>query len=534
MPLSLEDAVGQKLMLSFVGTMPSADLLATLGKQHIAGVTLYRSLNVESPAQVRELSERLQHAARASEQPPLLIAADQETGTLFAIPGTTPFPGNLALGATRSPELTRRVGYAVGRELAAMGVNVNYAPVCDVNLKPDNVGVDARSFGQDPQQVALLCAALVTGLQAAGVAATAKHFPGLGDTSTDSHYALPIMEHDADRLWQVELPPFAAALDAGAKLVLTAHIALPRFNDLSDLPATLSPKILQNLLRGDMRFAGVIISDAMDMHAIDQGNGLIIDSIAALAAGVDILLYGPAQVERPDIYAAILHATRRGLISRADILSSAERILSLKAWCAQVTKPDLDVVNCGEHNALADEVAARSVTLVRDLAPVLPLRVSPDQPIAVVVPKPQDLTPADTSSYQTVELARELRAYHARVDEFTIPLNPSDPNVAALREQLSNYALVVVGTLNARQHPGQVALVEQLLASGTRLIIVALRMPYDLSCFPHAPTFLATYSIQPPSLRACASVLFGKAEPSGVIPVSISDLYPVGHGQTFA
>lgn len=534
MSLSLEAAVGQKLMLSFVGTMPSADLLATLDKQHIAGVTLYRSLNVESPAQVRDLSERLQHASRAAEQPPLLIAADQEGGTLFAIPGTTPFPGNLALGATRSPELTRRVGYAVGRELSAMGVNVNYAPVCDVNLKADNVGVDARSFGQDPQQVAPLCAALVTGLQAAGVAATAKHFPGLGDTATDSHYALPMMEHDAARLWQVELPPFVAAVNAGTKLVLTAHIALPRFNNGTDLPATLSPKILQNLLRGDMRFDGVIISDAMDMHAIDQGNGLIIDSIAALGAGLDILLYGPAQVERPDIYAAILHATRRGLLSRADMMTSAERVLSLKAWCAQATMPDLDVVNCAEHNALAEEVAARSVTLVRDNARSLPLRLSPEQSIAIVVPKPQDLTPADTSSFQAVELARQLREFHPCVDEFTIPLNPSATDIAALRDQLSNYALVVVGTLNARQHPGQVALVEQLLASETRLVVVALRIPYDFGCFPHVPTFLAAYSIQPPSLRACARVLFGKAEPSGVLPVSIGDLYPVGHGQTFA
>lgn len=534
MSLTLDQAVGQKLMLSFAGTRPSSEILATLAKQPIAGVTLYRSLNVENPAQVRELSERLQHAAREASQPPLLIAADQETGTLFAIPETTPFPGNLALGATRSPELTRRAGYAIGAELAAMGVNVNYAPVCDVNLKPENTGVDARAFGEDPAAVAPLCAALVEGVQAAGVAATAKHFPGLGDTDTDSHYALPVMEHDLERLRRVELPPFAAALNAGARLVLTAHLALPRLNEGSDLPATLAPRILQELLRGELHFKGVIISDAMDMHALDQGNGLIIDSIAGLSAGLDILLYGPAQIERPDIYAAILHAVRRGLIRRETLMASAGRVLELKSWCSRTAKPDLDVIRSAEHLALADEIAARSITLVQDRARQLPLHLAPDQSVAVVVPAPHALTPADTSSYESISLAGALSAYHPHVQGFVTALDPSEQDSAVLLDQLAGHAVVVVGTLNAHLYKGQVSLVHALLARGIPTVVVGLRMPYELSRFPHAPTYLCAYSLQSPSLRACARVLFGDLLPTGVLPVSIPGMYPAGYHQSLS
>ena len=216
MPLSLEQAVGQKLMLSFVGAEPTDDILETL-RQHVGGITLFRPLNVENPSQVRALADALQSAAQANGQPPLLIAADHEGGTLLTFTGTTPFPGNLALGATRSPELANRTGYAIGLELAAMGINVNYAPVCDVNLNPQSLAVGPRSFGDDPLEVAALSSAMVRGLQRAGVAATPKHFPGLGAAATDPHFGTPVLRYDAARLRDVELPPFVAAIQAGAQ-----------------------------------------------------------------------------------------------------------------------------------------------------------------------------------------------------------------------------------------------------------------------------------------------------------------------------
>src|SRR5690606_37834621 len=257
--------------------------------------TLFRGHNVESAAQVRALTRRLQQAT-ADAQPdterlPLLIAADQEGGQLLALgQETTPFPGNMALGATGDPGLARRVGQAMGREMAAMGVNVNYAPVCDVNSNPQNPNVGIRAFGDDPELVARFSAAMIGGLQSAGVAATAKHFPGNGDSDIDPHYGVPVLSQDRAALEAGPFRPFQAAIDAGVRLIMSAHVALPALTGRADVPATLQREIMHDLLRDELGFQGLIISDAMDMAAISQGAGQIIDAIAALRAGIDVLL----------------------------------------------------------------------------------------------------------------------------------------------------------------------------------------------------------------------------------------------------
>jgi beta-N-acetylhexosaminidase len=531
MSLSLEQAIGQKLMLSFVGHELPREFLATLHRQHVGGVTLFRHHNVANPPQVRALTAALQRAAQEAGQPPLLIAADQEGGQLMAIGnGTTPFPGNMALGAARSDELARRGGYAIGRELAAMGLNVNYAPVCDVNNNPQNPVVGTRSFGEDPAWVARLSAAMVEGLQSAGVAAAAKHFPGHGDTAADSHHRVPVLLHDEARLRSVELPPFAAAVKAGARLVMTAHVALPALEGGVDLPATLSPTILRGLLRNGLGFDGLIITDALDMRAIQQGPGLAIDAIAAVAAGVDLLVLS-AEADLPQsLHAALLQAAQRLLLSTDELMASAERILSLKRWASAQAQPSLDVVGCAEHRALALEVAARAVTLVRDTAGQLPLRLPEEARVAAVIPQPADLTPADTSSYVTPSLAHALRRYHSRVDEFVTPLNPADSDVAALREQLGRYQLVIIGTINAAAHPGQAALVAGLIAGGIPTVAVALRLPYDLAAYPSAPTYLCTYSILESSMDALARALWGEMPIRGRLPASIPGMSASGQG----
>src|SRR5512135_1296228 len=260
MALTLEQLVGQRLLWSFNGkTEPSVDFLSALKSGHVSGVSLFRALNIDHPAQVRQLIDRLQSMARKAGLPVLLIAADQEGGQLIGLgEHTTPFPGNMALGATRSVDLAQRVGYAIGREAAAMGVNVNYAPVCDVNINPRNPVIGTRSFGESPELVSTLAVGLLRGLQSAGVAATAKHFPGHGDTASDSHYGTPLITHSPERLREVEFPPFRAAIEAGVKMVMTAHIAVPVLDQGSNLPATLSNKILGEVLRQELNFTGVI------------------------------------------------------------------------------------------------------------------------------------------------------------------------------------------------------------------------------------------------------------------------------------
>jgi len=524
MELSLEQSIAQKIMISFDGTEPPAEVLALLRSRPPAGVTLFRHINVRSPAQVRALTAALQEAARAEGLSPLLIATDQEGGQLMAIgEGTTPFPGNLALGAAGSPELACQVGRALGLELAAMGVNVDFAPVCDVNLNPLNPVVGTRSFGEDPAWVAELAAEMVRGLQEAGVAAAAKHFPGHGDTDTDSHFGTPVVPFDETRLRQVELRPFRAAVEAGVHLVMTAHLALPALNSGSYLPATLSPALLRGLLRGELGFEGLIASDALDMQAIHQGNGLVIDAIAAVKAGIDLLLLSHAHnlQDLENVSTGLAQAAERGLLSAEEIRASARRVLALKRWLAPKEQPGLEVVGCAEHQALALEVARRALTLVRDEAGLLPLRLSPGARLGVIVPRPQDLTPADTSSYVQLSLAAALRRYHPQVEEFVIQVDPPDAQVREAYNFAAGCDLVIAGTINAREHPGQAALVNMLLQEGPPTIPVALRMPYDLEAYPAAPIYLCTYSIQPPAIEALAEALFGRLQPGGRLPVTV-------------
>ena len=446
--------------------------------------------------------------------------------------GTTPLPGNLALGATGSVELARQAGEVLGRELAAMGINLNYAPCCDVNVNPQNPVIGTRSFGEDPQKVANLSAALVAGLQSAGVAATAKHFPGHGDTSSDSHHGIPVVPHSMERLRKVELPPFEASIQAGAKVVMTAHLALPAVDGRIDLPATLSPTILKGLLRKDLGFNGVIVTDAMDMQAIRQGEALGQEGVRAAAAGADLLLLGSDPADHDRVYTSLKQATQYEQLDAADIHASAERISALKDWlAAQGPQPDLSVVGCAAHQAVATEIATRSITLVRDQAGLLPLRLQSDRRLAVILPRPLDLTPADTSSYVLPALAQAVHAYHSNVDEFLIPHAPQEQDIAALLSRVRSYDILVLGTLNAFAQPGQAALARALLKTSIPTVIAALRMPYDLMAFPEAPTYLCAYSILEPSMVALAKVLWGQVDSYGRLPVSIPNLYPLGHGQ---
>ncbi len=521
--MTLEQAVGQQFLLTFEGREAPADqFLEVLWRQHIGGVVLFRHKNMGNLAELRGLTRALQRAATESGQPPLLIAADQEGGQLIAVDQTTPFPGNMALGAAGSDKLAYKVGRALGKELSAVGINVDFAPVCDVNSNPLNPVIGTRSFGEDPKLVARLSAALIRGLQSAGVAATAKHFPGHGDTSSDSHRGAPIVRHNAKRIRSVELFPFRAAVNSKVRLVMTAHIVMPALNGGSnELPATLSPRLLRDLLRRKMRFDGVIVSDALDMHAMEQGPGYVAETMAAVAAGIDLLLFNHDLSRVEPACSNLVQAARRGLLSADEIHASARRIMTLKSWIKRQQQESLTVIGCKEHLQLAQEVARKSVTLVRDTARLLPLRVGADAKIAVAIPRPQDLTPADTSSYVKPVLADALRRYHPRVDEFSFAMSPAAEEIGALSERLAKYDVVVLGTINATAHPAQAGLVQKLIKQGTRMITVALRMPYDLAAYPAVPTYICTYSILPPAMEALAEALFGRIPFAGALPVTI-------------
>lgn len=524
MSLSPEEQIGYKLMLAFAGLVVPDDVLAWLAERRVGGFTLFRADNYDHPAQVRALTDALQGAARNSGQLPLLIAVDQEGGQLTTMgPGTTQFAGNMALGATRDAELARRVGVAIGREMAALGANINYAPIGDLNTNPGNPSLGIRAFSDKPHIAAPLAAAMVDGLQSAGVAATLKHFPGKGQATVDSHYRMPLINHSRERLEQMELPPFQAGIEAGAKLIMTGHFAIPSLmGGKTDLPATLSRDVMHDFVRDELGFDGVVITDALDMGAITQGAGQLIDVIAAVRAGVDLMLLTKSEEVQERLYSGLVLAYSRGLIGDSHLNTSVDRIVALKRWVAAQEQPLLDVVNCQEHRALERELAERSITLVRDDANLLPLRLGDETRIAVVMPQPRNLTPADTSETIAPALAEAVRRYHPHVDEFITSHPPTAEEISALRDTIAGYDLLILGTINGSMDAMQAELAQTLLATEVPAITVALRTPYDLTAYPQAQTYLCTYSIQPVSLVALADALFGQLTCTGQLPVDVA------------
>lgn len=517
-------------MVAFAGTELPAKVAKRLAARPVAGVTLFRQHNVTGPGQVRALTGQLQAAAPA-EHRPLLVAADQEGGQLIALGDeTTQFAGAMALGAAGDVDLAERVGQATGRELRAMGVNVNYAPVCDVASNPANPSLGIRSFGDDPTAVARLAAATVRGLLAAGVAATVKHFPGKGDASVDTHHELAVVARDRAAMEQRELVPFRAALAAGAQLVMAGHFALPALTGDPTLPASLAESVISRLLRNDMGFNGLTITDALDMHALAQGAGQVVDAIVAIRAGQDLLLGTADEQQLARLEEGVAQAERRGLIDPEAGRAAAARLATLRGWLARFDQPPLEVVGCAEHKALAAELARRSITLVRNDDGLLPLAVGHGARVAVIHSMPADLTPADTSSGVTPTLGAVLRRRLPGTDELLAPATPSANDIAALRQKAAGYDVVVLGTFAAHLQPAQADLAQAILDAGRPTVTVALRTPWDLIAYPMAKSHVATYGILPPTMEALAAALVGEADFAGRLPVEISGLHPRGHG----
>ena len=513
--------VRDRILVSFEGHWLSPAEAEAIARR-AAGVTLYRHINIDVPEQVRRLTEALQAAVRRLRLPPLLIGADHETGQLHAMgDGATPFAGAMALGAVGDIDLAERVAFAIGTELRAMGVNIAFAPVCDLATNRRNLVVGIRSLGDDPAAVGRLAAATVRGLQAAGVAATIKHFPGHGDPSGDSHLGLPVVERTADELRERELVPFADAIDAGARLAMTGHLAVPALTGRRDVPATLAPEVLRTLLRGDLGFGGVTVSDALDMGGISGVDGAGFDVASALGAGTDLLLCGPDPDARARIEAGLAHAAASGRIDAREATGASARVDDLRRWVVSFETPSLDVVGSEEHRGLADELARRSITLIRDRASLLPV-LGDVGSILVIEPRPRDLTPADTTSWlPTGGLAAALADRVAGVKGHLVGMPLNDAEIAHLREQAARADLVVLGTVDALGEPSIGELARALVSTGKPVIAVALRAPWDPDAYPEVGTALATYGIQPPTLAAVAAAITGANPITGRLPVTL-------------
>jgi len=524
--MSLEQKVGQLFMVHFAGAEVSPFLREMIERYHVGGIVLFAIAgNIAGIGQVAAMLDDAQRVATGSGGVPLFVAVDQEGGLVVRISdGATVFPGNMAVGATGSAEMARQMAAVTASELKALGVNFNLAPVLDVNSNPDNPVIGIRSFGSSPEKVAELGVAMIHAYQEAGVIATAKHFPGHGDTAIDSHVGLPVVQHDRSHLDAVELLPFRNAIAAGVDAIMTAHVELPAIEPTEGMPATLSEKVLQWLLREEMGFGGVTISDSLGMGALTRRYTIAEIAAMAFRAGCDILAFG-ADAGQPEeaqlqAYAAVLALFTSGSLPESRLHDSVRRILMLKArrglldWQPVDRAALAETVGTEANLARAREIAGAAVTLVRDERAVLPLAAE----ALVLVVAPMGLG----------DLGSAMQAYHPNLQQMLVDLDPSGDEIAAAVRQAEGFDAVVVATAESRRHTSQASLVHAL--ADRAMVVVALRSPYDLMTFPDAPCYLAAYADVPVSLDAAARVLFGLAQPAGHLPVDLPGLYPLGHG----
>ncbi|MBF6510964.1 glycoside hydrolase family 3 C-terminal domain-containing protein [Nocardia farcinica] len=504
-------------------------------KYHLGGVIHFAwTDSLHDPKQIAELSNGLQNAAvNSGAKVPLLISTDQEQGQVTRIhEPATQFPGNMALGAGRSPEDAERAAAITGQELRAMGLNQNFAPSGDVNVNPANPVIGVRSFSSDPALAAQLTAAQIRGYEdSAGpgetVSASVKHFPGHGDTNQDSHTALPVIEHDRQQWEQLDAPPFKDAIAAGTDAVMSAHIVVPKLDDSGE-PSTLSPKVLTGMLREELGFKGVIITDSLQMEGVRQKHPDAEIPVLALKAGADMLLMPN------DLQVAIdgvLNAVRSGELSEQRIDQSVERVLALKSGRGVLANPFVDVskvdqiVGSAEHLGEAQAITDRTTTLLRNDG-VLPLK------------PPAKMFVTGAGDDATAALAERIGARGPQTSALATGLKPTKEQIDQAVEQAKQNDVTVVLTSAAwsEANAGQLDLVRALQQTGKPVVAVATRDPYD-AAHVDLPAWVATYSDKPVAMESLAKVLFGELAPVGKLPVPVpdpnkpgTDAYPFGHG----
>lgn len=480
---------------------------ALVERWHIGNVILF-ARNLVDGEQAKALTERLQQLVADATGVPAFIAADQEGGIVLRLTkGATAFPGNMAVGATGDPAYAELVAQAIGTELLTLGINMNLAPVLDINNNPRNPVIGVRSFGATAATVTAFGRAAVRGYRRAGIACVAKHFPGHGDTELDSHTSLPAINRSVDELLARELVPFQAAVDEGIDAIMTAHILFPQ---LDAVPATLSRRILTELLRERMGFRGLILTDSMRMAGITQGHKPGEAAVAALAAGCDVLLYSAMGEVEEEAVKAVHEAVRRGILSEERIYASARRIVEAKRRLAAApVAPDPEA-----HRQLALEVSRAAVTLVRDTAHLVPLPSG--QPTVIEVTR-RAITQVE-DHLATVGVRAQLHTFWPRAQYLTVGTDPDAAAVADLCERITGDVIVLI-TQDAWRYPGQQELMRTLAQRYPgKIVLVAGRLPYDVELVPEIPAALCTYDLVPTSVQALFEVLSGALAARGSWP----------------
>ncbi|GLU49681.1 glycoside hydrolase family 3 protein [Nocardiopsis ansamitocini] len=500
--MSLEEKVGQLFVPTLTGTTPeeSAEVISA----YHPGGFIYFPDNLQDTEQIVALSNGLQDRAVDDSGVPMFLGIDQEQGMVSRLPVGERFPDAMAVGATRDPDAATSLASVTAAELSALGINLDYAPVADVNINADNPVIGIRSFGSDPALVSELMTAEADAFEAGGVVPVAKHFPGHGDTDVDSHTGLPVIDKTRAEWEEVDLPPFVAAVESDIDMIMIAHVFMPELDDSGE-PATLSPGIVTGILREELGYDGVVSTDALNMEGVRQTHDDGEIAVMAVLAGADQLLMPP---DLATAHAAVVSAVEEGRITEERLDESVLRVLRLKLRRGLFDAAPVDpgeaaeVVGSAEHKDAAQQVADSSVTLLRNEGGVLPLR--------------------EGASVRVVGSGSEEIGAELEGMGFTLAASAADADVA------------VVGTNGARGDAEQKGLVTQAQDAGVPVVVVAQGNPYDISELPGLDGYLATYSSVDVSRAAAARVIAGEVNPSGRLPVDIpgTDL-AFGDGLTY-
>jgi beta-N-acetylhexosaminidase len=541
--LTVEEKVGQLFWFGLADNTLSQES-AQLIKDGKVGGFIFFARQGNDPVQLRQLTDGLQALTfqHGRPMPGLVISVDHEGGLVqrWTSPFTT-WPGNMAIGATRSEAYAEQVAAAMAQELTGIGINMNLSPDSDVNNNPANPVIGIRSFGEDPQLVAKLVTAAIKGTQSQNVAAVSKHFPGHGDTNTDSHKALPAVNKTLDQLEKVELVPFRSAIAANVDAIMSAHILFPAVAT-DGLPGTLSPKVLQGLLKDQLGFKGVVVTDAIDtMKAITDNWGLDKSLVMAINAGADAVLVTESFGKQASLYDLVLKAVKDGTIPQARLDDAVRRQLTLKsnrgllpAEGAKAPAPVdyktvLAAVDSEAHRKLALQVGSDALTLVRNKD--LPLKLTDNNLVLAIGPSYAAQVTGSPDIFTA--LGAGLKAEHANTKEVRFDRRPSAAQLDQARQLVAQASAIVYSAYDPRDYPEQIAFIKELVATGKPVIVIATGEPYDLTVLPEVKTYVAAYGYQTPNLQGVGAMVFGKASPKGKLPVSIPNLYPIGHGLSY-
>jgi beta-N-acetylhexosaminidase len=546
--LTARERIAQLVVIPFNGhkfrrSRDAAKFNNLVSREHVGGLILVnladgRLAAKAEPLETATFINRMQRAAKI----PLIVAGDFERGLSMRVEATTVFPHAMAFAASGDPDEARIEGEITARESRALGFQWIFFPDADVNNNPDNPIINIRSYGEDPATVSRFVSAFIAGAHADPnnrVLVTAKHFPGHGDTATDTHMNLATIAADRPRLESLEWAPFRAAIKSGVDSIMTAHIAVPALDDPA-LPATLSPKILTGVLRDELGFGGLIVTDALDMGGIAHGFAAGDAAVRAVEAGADVLLMPADPKAAID---AVEAAVKNGRITQKRIDESVMRILIAKARVGLAASKLVDtarvrsLVNTPEGSEAAQRIADRSVTLVRNENGILPLRTSQSAAGTVFY----TLTEG-TASVEGMAFSAEVRRSLPQATLIRADSMMSEAAIdAAFQRGGGADRYVVAAFASVAPNRGSAALggslprlVQDLIATKKPVVFVALGNPYLLRNFPDVAAYLAAYSTVPPSETAVVKALFGEMPVTGKLPVTIPGYAKVGYGIALA